>query len=33
MRHNNLALMALSKEPNPTRFQKTLALNDWYHEG
>jgi choline dehydrogenase-like flavoprotein len=30
MRHNNLALMALSKEPNPTRFQKTLALNDWY---
>ena len=33
MRHNNLALMALSKEPNPTRFQKTLALNDWYHAG
>jgi choline dehydrogenase-like flavoprotein len=30
MRHNNLALMALSKEPNPTRFQKTLAMNDWY---
>jgi choline dehydrogenase-like flavoprotein len=30
MRHNNLAMMALSKEPNPTRFQKTLALNDWY---
>ncbi len=30
MRHNNLALMALSREPNPTRFQKTLALNDWY---
>nr|WSY55143.1 GMC family oxidoreductase [Streptomyces sp. NBC_00886] len=30
MRHNNLALMAISKEPNPTRFQKTLALNDWY---
>lgn len=30
MRHNNMALMALSKEPNPTRFQKTLALNDWY---
>ena len=26
MRHNNLALMAVSKEPNPTRFQKTLAL-------
>ena len=30
MRHNNLALMAVSKEPNPTAFQKTLALNDWY---
>ena len=30
MRHNNLALMAISKEPNPTSFQKTLALNDWY---
>ena len=30
MRHNNLALMAVSKEPNPTQFQKTLALNDWY---
>jgi choline dehydrogenase-like flavoprotein len=30
MRHNNLALMALSHEPNPTRFQKTLAMNDWY---
>src|SRR6476646_8353915 len=30
MRHNNLALMAVSKEPNPTRFQKTLAVHDWY---
>ncbi|WP_433273444.1 GMC oxidoreductase [Pseudonocardia xinjiangensis] len=30
MRHNNVALMAVSKEPNPTRFQKTLALHDWY---
>ncbi|MEU9130914.1 GMC family oxidoreductase [Kitasatospora sp. NPDC048540] len=30
MRHNNLALMAVSREPNPTVFQKTLALNDWY---
>ncbi|MFE2534773.1 GMC oxidoreductase [Streptomyces sp. NPDC059371] len=30
MRHNNLALMAVSEEPNPTRFQKTLALHDWY---
>jgi choline dehydrogenase-like flavoprotein len=23
-------MMAVSKEPNPTRFQKTLALHDWY---
>ncbi|WP_030154211.1 GMC oxidoreductase [Streptomyces sp. NRRL S-244] len=30
MRHNNLALMAISKEPNGTKFQKTLALHDWY---
>ncbi|MFJ1702574.1 GMC oxidoreductase [Kitasatospora sp. NPDC088346] len=30
MRHNNLALMAVSREPNDTRFQKTLAMNDWY---
>ncbi|MFD5567420.1 GMC family oxidoreductase [Streptomyces cadmiisoli] len=30
MRHNNLALMAISKEPNNTQFQKTLALHDWY---
>ena len=30
MRHNNLALMAVSAEPNPTSFQKTLAMNDWY---
>jgi choline dehydrogenase-like flavoprotein len=33
MRHNNVAMMALSKEPNHTRFQKTLALNDWYLKG
>jgi choline dehydrogenase-like flavoprotein len=30
MRHNNDALMAVSREPNPTRFQKTLAMNNWY---
>src|SRR4029450_6418427 len=30
MRHNNDALMGVSREPNPTRFQKTLAMNDWY---
>ncbi len=33
MRHNNLALIALSREPNLTVFQKTLALNDFYHAG
>jgi choline dehydrogenase-like flavoprotein len=30
MRHNNLALIAFSREPNPTVFQKTLTLNDFY---
>jgi choline dehydrogenase-like flavoprotein len=30
MAHNNAAMLALSKEPNPTRFQKTLGLNDFY---
>lgn len=30
MRHNNSALIALSREPNPTVFQKTLAINDFY---
>jgi choline dehydrogenase-like flavoprotein len=30
LRHNNLALIAFSREPNPTVFQKTLALNDFY---
>ena len=30
MRHNNLALIAFSREPNPTVFAKTLALNDFY---
>ena len=30
MRHNNVAVMAVSEEPNPTIFQKTLAMNDWY---
>jgi choline dehydrogenase-like flavoprotein len=33
MCHNNSALMAISKEPNPTVFQKTLALNDFYFGG
>ncbi len=30
MCHNNSALLALSTRPNPTSFQKTLALNDFY---
>lgn len=30
MFHNSLALLALSLEPNLTKFQKTLALNDFY---
>lgn len=31
MRHNNSIVLAVSRQPNPTRFQKTLALNDFYH--
>lgn len=30
MCHNNSALLALSRRPNPTTFQKTLGLNDYY---
>ncbi len=30
MRHNQSVLMALTREPNPTVFQKTLALTDFY---
>jgi len=30
MAHHNSALVALSKRTNPTRFQKTLGLNDFY---
>jgi choline dehydrogenase-like flavoprotein len=30
MGHVNAVLMALSRHPNPTVFQKTLALNDFY---
>ena len=30
MFHNSQAVLALSPEPNPTMFQKTLALNDFY---
>ncbi|MDE1932489.1 GMC oxidoreductase [Bradyrhizobium sp.] len=31
MRHNNTTVLAISKSPNETKFQKTLALNDFYH--
>ncbi len=30
MCHNNSAMLAISKTPNPTVFQKTIALNDFY---
>ena len=30
MFHDSVAVLAVSKEPNPTRFQKTLGLNDFY---
>jgi len=30
MFHNSQAVLALSLEPNPTQFQKTLCLNDFY---
>ena len=30
MCHNNSAIIALTTEPNPTQFQKTMAINDFY---
>lgn len=30
MFHNSMAVLAVSKEENPTQFQKTLGLNDFY---
>ena len=30
MFHNSQAVLALSREPNPTSFQKTLGINDFY---
>ena len=33
MGHNNQAVLAVSKEPNPTRYQKTLGINDFYFGG
>jgi len=33
MFHNSQAVLALSTSPNPTVFQKTLAVNDFYFRG
>jgi choline dehydrogenase-like flavoprotein len=33
MFHDSQAVLALSREPNPTKFQKTLAVNDFYFRG
>ncbi|GIH03606.1 dehydrogenase [Rhizocola hellebori] len=33
MFHDSQAVLALSKEPNPTVFQKTLGINDFYFSG
>ncbi len=33
MGHTNSVLMAISKCPNPTTFQKTLSVNDYYFGG
>ena len=30
MFHNSQAVLAISRDPNPTMFQKTIALNDFY---
>jgi choline dehydrogenase-like flavoprotein len=31
MHHNNSAMVAVSRTPNPTKFQKTIGLTDWYY--
>jgi len=33
MCHNNSVMLAISKRPNPTVFQKTIGLNDFYFRG
>jgi len=33
MFHDSQAVLAISKEPNPTVFQKTLGVNDFYFAG
>src|SRR3954453_11034878 len=30
MAHINSAMISISQEPNPTKFQKTLGVNDFY---
>jgi choline dehydrogenase-like flavoprotein len=30
MKHHNVAMLAISTKPNPSVFQKTLAINDFY---
>lgn len=32
MMHNSRAVIAIGSEPNPTRYQKTLAIHDWYRD-
>ncbi len=31
MHHNNSAIVAVSTHPNPTVFQKTVGITDWYY--
>jgi choline dehydrogenase-like flavoprotein len=33
MFHDSQAVLCLSREPNPTKFQKTLGVNDFYFRG
>ena len=30
MAHINSGVIAISQQPNPTKFQKTLGINDYY---
>ena len=30
MCHNNSAILAVSRRPNPSKFTKTIGINDWY---
>lgn len=33
MAHNNSAVLAISKTPNPSKFGKTIGINDYYFKG